>query len=474
MRMTMTKRLLLWVWAGWMLTMAGTPGGLAQPDRVYALNQEAVTLSQQGKYEEAWERIQQAFALESTHEAIRGNLAQIGRALAGEWTKAGQWKKGIDLLESLRERIAEKEPEILRQLVITQNNFGVALSEQDDYVGADQALSRATQLAYRLGDDGLSRQINEVYSRMLTSWGDRWLASGKGETAKIKLLEAIRYDDRNEGACQLLGKVYFDDGDYRQAEYYLQQALRLKPGDVRVEQLLAQVRSESQLDGNLRSRSRGKFRVEFSGSEEFSLAGEVFGILEDARKELGRLFDFYPAESILVKIYNSEHSNALGIAPHWASGLYDGKIRVLAADIRQGGGALKNTLYHEYAHAVLYYLTRHNIPTWLNEGLAQYCEPDSEPTSREERQVREWIEKRQYIPMTRLENSFLDFSSERAQQAYLESKLFVRFLADRFGQYALRDLLRKLGRGQDIEKAVQSVYGDSVSGLEQQWIREMR
>jgi tetratricopeptide (TPR) repeat protein len=470
----MSKPFWVYVCAGWLLALAGVRSVCAQPDSVYALNQEAVTLSQQGRYAEAWEKIQQAFALDSTHEVIRGNLAQIGRALAGELTKAGQWKKGVDLLESLRERVSEKEPEILRQLVITQNNWGVALSEKDDYIGADQTLSRATQLAYRLGDDGLSRQIGGVYSRMLTAWGDQWLASGKGETAKIKLLEAIRYDDRNDVAYQLLGKVYFDDGDYRQAEYYLQQALRLKPADTQIAQLLAQVQNESKLDGDLRSRSRGKFRVEFSGSEELELAGDVFDILEDARKELGRLFDFYPDESILVKIYNSEHSNALGIAPHWASGLYDGKIRVMAADIRRGGGELEDILYHEYAHAILYYLTRHNIPTWLNEGLAQYCEPNSEPSSREERQVREWIERRQYIPMTRLENSFLDFSSQRAQQAYQESRLFARFLVDRFGQYALRDLLRKLGRGLNMEQAAQSVYGDSVSGLEQQWIREMR
>jgi len=142
--------------------------------------------------------------------------------------------------------------------------------------------------------------------------------------------------------------------------------------------------------------------------------------------------------------------------------------------ILDGESALGRILYHEYAHAVLYYLTRHNIPTWLNEGLAQYCEPNSESSSREERQVREWIENRQYIPMTRLENSFLDFSSERAQQAYQESRLFVRFLVERFGEYAMRDLLRKLGRGLDMEQAAQSAYGDSVSGLEQQWIREMR
>jgi tetratricopeptide (TPR) repeat protein len=257
-------------------------------------------------------------------------------------TKTGQWKKGIDLLESLRERVSEKEPEILRQLVITQNNFGVALSEKDDYVGADQALSRATQLAYRLGDDGLSRQINGVYSRMLTSWGDRWLASGKGETAKIKLLEAIRYDDRNDVAYRLLGKVYFDDGDYRQAEYYLQQALRLKPGDTQIAQLLAQVRNESKLDGNLRSRSRGKFRVEFSGSEELELAGEVFGILEDARKELGavrflsRRID--PGEDLRVRAFKALASRRLG------QRALRGKIRFMAR-YRRGVGELEDILF---------------------------------------------------------------------------------------------------------------------------------
>jgi Flp pilus assembly protein TadD len=65
-----------------MLAVAGSRNVSAQPDSVYALNQEAVTLSQQGRYAEAWEKIQQAFALENTQEVIRGNLVQIGRALA--------------------------------------------------------------------------------------------------------------------------------------------------------------------------------------------------------------------------------------------------------------------------------------------------------------------------------------------------------------------------------------------------------
>ncbi len=440
------------------------------PAEVHRLNEEAVSLAAQERYEAAYEKITRANQLAGGDEVVRDNRVTIGAALASRWFEQGKRQEAIDLLESLRDLGGERQDALLRQLAVTYNNYGVFLGQREQYEEADRACSRATHLAYTLGEEDLLGQVSKVRSQMLTAWAQEWLLTGKGETAKIKLLEALRYDEGNVGACDMLAKIYFDDGDYRQAEYYLRRAVTLRPDDPELRRRLQRVQSESRLDSGLPARKRGKFRVEFSGREEYELSREVFEILDDARKELGRLFDFYPAESLLVKIYNAEHSDALGYGPEWAAAVYDGKIRVRADDIRRGGSALRDVLYHEYAHAVLHYLTRHNIPTWLNEGLAQYAEPGESISLKEERAVRHWLDRGRYIPMARLEGTFVEMDAERAQQVYTESKLFAAFLVEGFGEYKLRSLLRALGQGLDVEEAAREAYGQSMTNLEIQWI----
>lgn len=464
------RRAAAWIiFAVWAWVLGTAPAHAQSPSETQRLNREAVALAQQQQYEAAYEKITEAYHRSGGDATIRDNRIQIGSALASRRASQNKPREAIDLLESLRPLGGPQQDQVLRQLAITCNNYGVFLAEQERYEEADQVCSRATDLAYTLSDEDLLRQLRQVRSRMLTAWGQQWLLGGKGETAKVKLLEALRDDERNDVACEMLGKIYFDQGDYRQAEAYLRQAVNLRPGDAELRKRLEQVQNESLLDNDLRARKRGKFRVEFSGPEEYDLAREVFDILDDARGEIGRLFDFYPAESLLVKVYSPEHAKALSMGPHWAAGFYDGKIRVRADDIRRGGDALRDLLYHEYAHAVLFFLTRHNIPTWLNEGLAQYAEPGQALTAQEERKVRHWLSKGQYIPMGRLEGSFVGMNAEQAGQVYTESKLFVAFLVKGFGEYKLRRFLRKLGEGADVEKAAEEAYGYPMTELEIQW-----
>jgi len=443
-------------------------------NRIFELNQEAIALSQQQQYVPAYEKITQAYNLDSTNEVVRDNRIEIGRSLAARRVTQGDFSSGIDLLHALLNLGGPRQNDVRRQLAVTYSNFGVVLCENETFLEADRACNEASHLAYALDEDKLYKQIATVYSQVLTAWAQDWLMQGKGETAKVKLLEAIRYDQTNAVACQLLSKIYFDDGDYRKALQTLDRALELRPNDASLLEQRRQIEQEARLDGDLRSRKQGKFRVDFSGPQEYELAGDVFDILHDARKEIGRLFDFYPSESLLVKVYNNEHRDALGIGPHWAAGLYDGKIRVHVDHIRRGGDALRDVLYHEYAHAVLFYLTRHNIPTWLNEGLAQYVEPGASVTWQEERTVRRWIEQGRYVPITRLPESFVELDAETAQQAYLQSELFTRFLAEGFGKYKLSRLLLALGQGQSLEQAAQDAYRRSLADLERQWIEELR
>jgi hypothetical protein len=117
-------------------------------------------------------------------------------------------------------------------------------------------------------------------------------------------------------------------------------------------------------------------------------------------------------------------------------------------------------------------MTHHNIPTWLNEGLAQYCEPHSGPVSqRESRDFEEILNENVYVSMSRLSGSFVELSRENAQQVYLQSKMFVDFLMSDFDRYKMIRMLKALRTGMEIEQAAGAAYGYSISDLEAVWLK---
>ena len=118
-------------------------------------------------------------------------------------------------------------------------------------------------------------------------------------------------------------------------------------------------------------------------------------------------------------------------------------------------------LYHEFTHAVIHSMAGNRVPTWLDEGLAQY----------EERWVRapEGRIEGDLIPLSKLSGSFMKDGTATAKQAYAEALSAVQFFVDRYGMFSLSRVLSLLGKGKGISDAMNEAAGVTLPQFERLW-----
>lgn len=129
----------------------------------------------------------------------------------------------------------------------------------------------------------------------------------------------------------------------------------------------------------------------------------------------------------------------------------------------------KRTLAHEITHLLVREATFGpfgDIPTWLNEGLAQYAEGEMEEYQYEI--LNRAIEEDELISVRSLGSGF-PADPEQARLAYAQSLSLVSYLVDTYGWSDMREILAIFKEGSTYDNALQKVYSFNISGLEEQW-----
>ncbi|MEE9394228.1 MAG: peptidase MA family metallohydrolase [Planctomycetota bacterium] len=149
------------------------------------------------------------------------------------------------------------------------------------------------------------------------------------------------------------------------------------------------------------------------------------------------------------------------------------KSRAWTANHRE---TLETIFQHELVHCFLGHLMRVRprciIPTWLNEGLAQWT---SEKVFWGSNEVLERARAaNSLIPLHELERDFPD-EEGASQLAYVQSLSLVRFIAERGSKRRnIPDLLKLLSRGFDLDFSLKAVIGVDRAGLEAEWLEGQR
>jgi len=73
-----------------------------------------------------------------------------------------------------------------------------------------------------------------------------------------------------------------------------------------------------------------------------------------------------------------------------------------------------------------------------------------------------------FVPLADIDRAF-EADARSAQSAYLESFAFVNWLADVLGEAAVRDLVVRLWKGEDLAPAARAAFGESIAELEARW-----
>lgn len=176
-------------------------------------------------------------------------------------------------------------------------------------------------------------------------------------------------------------------------------------------------------------------------------------LLEETYQEYGELFSRRPVEAgekkIAVVLYGAEGFNNVTGLGDWAGGAFDGTIRVPAEDLRDPRrvARLRDVLRHEVAHAFCQSIGGKTVPSWLNEGIAQWLENPSSRLSGLHVARARLVNARdnggkELFLLAEIQGSLVSWSdTAEITRAYDQALAFVDYLAEQYGARLLFDLV---------------------------------
>ncbi len=276
----------------------------------------------------------------------------------------------------------------------------------------------------------------------------------------------------------VLADMLYDKDDLAGAATHLEQATQHAAQNPKVQPYLqfvtAKVKHEAKVEEKFITRDSSHFTVKFDGDEDHTLWGRVSEILEDAYREIGQKFSYYPSKPITVVLHSRETFRAATGSPAWSDGLFDmigGRIKVPTQGALTDQAWLTRVLRHEYVHALLHDRMGGRlgaVPTWLNEGLAMQLAGDPWPDL--DKVIHGQVT---LINLSSLEGMWMGFPSNVATVAYLEGNSATAYMIDRYGMDKVREILDRLSNGQPIGAAIQDRLFISYEQFQDRWIDEL-
>jgi tetratricopeptide (TPR) repeat protein len=298
--------------------------------------------------------------------------------------------------------------------------------------------------------EGLTRQPRDP--QLLLGAGMAASLQGRDQEAISLLKQALQIEPRLLQAAALLGELLYRQGDLDLAIKMYERALPGAPPSVAVAMRgrLSAWREEASLPQNHEAIKDDRFTISFDGPVQQTLAARAVSVLNASFWRIGKVLGAYPSAPINVVLYSEKQFHDITGAPEWASGGFDGQIRIPVRGAAQNLAEFDRVLTHELTHAMLKSIASRNLPAWLNEGLAMHFEGRDAALSE-----RRLAAARLFVPLALLQTSFTRLNTAQAVVAYEESAFATRALIDRIGPSGLGQLLEDLSAGQSLDQSIE-------------------
>jgi hypothetical protein len=365
-----------------------------------------------------------------------------------------------DHLRQLREEAARKKRDGDTQAAIVIMAKALALTPDDDLLNREMSHLNAvmgwTMLEKKEYDKAMGFFEEAVHYWKENEDAVRGMAftlyqDHESDLARQWLLYYIQLGGTQPDAYSLLGRIYYDDDRLEDALMYFNLSLSLSPEQPQLVAFIAKVQRELKVEEGFAKTESGHFTVKFEGQENPRVGQLVLAVCEEAYLRVGVNLGFFPDRTITVILYSDEQFQDVTNSPAWAGAIYDGKIRIPVKGLADRSDILLRLVFHEYTHALLHEMTAGQAPVWLQEGLAQMNDGGSYDLRALAVTVRNNNALR---PLKELEGSFLGLPPREAKLAYAQSYLAAAYLADAYGPYALREILRLLKEGKNASAAI--------------------
>jgi len=274
----------------------------------------------------------------------------------------------------------------------------------------------------------------------------------KYDVARYELERARTLKADSAEVLYYLGLVEYETENRTQAIELWENALKLSPGRKEIIDLLAKSRKEIAVESRMDRGHSSRFDLSYDPGVDAGFALAILDVLESAANQVNAELGLFPEARVPVGIYKRDDFKTVTDSPDWAGGFYDGKIRLPFGALNEITPVMRGVLFHEYAHVVIFELTRGNCPLWLNEGIAemfgrmQYNRPMSE--------FGRAARKKTFTDFRKLESDFSSLSTADAALAYQQSYALVNFMVTSYGWHIVRQVLSALGGGMTIDEAM--------------------
>jgi len=222
--------------------------------------------------------------------------------------------------------------------------------------------------------------------------------------------------------------------------------------------------------------STSHFTAQFEAKTDKAIAEKILALLEQAYSDVNLDLAHFPTGKTIVILHEGKAFNEAAQSPDCSGGVNDGKIRLPIGGIKDVSAQLKAVIYHDYSHVVVRSMTGGKMaPTWLNEGIAEY--EGGRFSERTMKELTRAAKEGRLVPVKRLESSFSGLSDKELPLAYLQSYSLVKYIIDRFGFHAVRDTLDNIGRGDNIETAINKALDPfelDYTSLLKEWERTLK
>jgi hypothetical protein len=306
---------------------------------------------------------------------------------------------------------------------------------------------------------GLSERPDDP--ALLKGLGLAAVHAGRPDDAFAPLERAVRAE-HDPDVRLLLAHLHDRRDDPAPAISNLRAVLEHEPGHAAARRLLDKVEREQRAEAGFQRDVTPRFVVKHAGAHDLDARRAIIAHLDAAAERVGRMLAYTPRERTTVVLYAHQQFRGVTRTHSWASGLFDGKIRLLVGPSPPSAREVERLIVHEYAHAAIHDLSRGRAPRWLHEGLAQVLEGAT-------------ADPRLQIPggltLAGVEALAGEADPLRARAGYDIALWLVSDLLDRGGIEGMQELLRRLGSGETIAEAIPRVYGLRLTELEVQWRR---
>ena len=211
-----------------------------------------------------------------------------------------------------------------------------------------------------------------------------------------------------------------------------------------------------------------------------SQAGTVLRTVTATLQDIGALLGVTLNRPLRLVMYNSV-SDMLGALPLASEALTQQLITEGQAHTAAGVilllasvGNVVGVASHEVTHVLMYDAANnsfHAIPTWLDEGMAEYGNREPASSGDYDRALASAIAQNRLIPFRQLAGR--PGRAEDIILLYGQGKSFVDFLVETYRAEALRKMLALFKAGASLDSALQQAYGASLDELENRWRRSL-